>query len=246
MSSFFLGTRSPAVTPQISSPCSAKQFSCASGECVHLDHRCDLQRDCLDGSDEKDCGKICRMCSANYTNYITQALWTNADDIFPPCLFFFSCSRLHHVLLDGMELLQRFLWSGFSVPTERHSEGSYAWRFLWWSSVWQSSVFSSSVSRSCHEFFKNISSVAALRAQPHLQDFVMQFMVAGQSGRSGQSVTLTVEAESGSGTERVRLLPQKTVGRNVRGRCCRLKAAIASRAPKMSAQTLVKLDTQIW
>ncbi|XP_068160698.1 SCO-spondin [Antennarius striatus] len=48
----------PATTPQgplLPSPCSNKQFSCTSGECVHLDRRCDLQMDCLDGSDEKDC-----------------------------------------------------------------------------------------------------------------------------------------------------------------------------------------------
>lgn len=177
---------------------------------------------------------------------LPKASWTTADDVLPPCLAFFSCSRLHHVLLDGVELLQRFLWSGFSVPTEGHSEGSYAWRFLRRSSVWQSSVFPSSVSRWFHEFFKNIGSVAAQWAQPHLQVFVMQLTVAGPSGRSGQSVTLTVEAESGSETERVRLLPQKTVGGNVRGRCCRLKAATASRAPKMSAQTRVKLDPRLW
>ncbi|KAI4806607.1 hypothetical protein KUCAC02_017425 [Chaenocephalus aceratus] len=51
-------TARPAVTtraPQVPSPCSHKQFSCKSGECVHLDRRCDLQKDCVDGSDEKDC-----------------------------------------------------------------------------------------------------------------------------------------------------------------------------------------------
>uniref|UniRef100_A0A3Q3F4P0 SCO-spondin n=1 Tax=Labrus bergylta TaxID=56723 RepID=A0A3Q3F4P0_9LABR len=51
-------TARPAVTPKgppLPSPCSAKQFSCVSGECVHLDRRCDLQKDCVDGSDEKDC-----------------------------------------------------------------------------------------------------------------------------------------------------------------------------------------------
>ncbi|XP_061877505.1 SCO-spondin isoform X1 [Entelurus aequoreus] len=48
---------SPATTqrPLVPSPCSPKQFLCSSGECVHLDRRCDLQRDCTDGSDEKDC-----------------------------------------------------------------------------------------------------------------------------------------------------------------------------------------------
>uniref|UniRef100_A0AAR2LHG3 SCO-spondin n=1 Tax=Pygocentrus nattereri TaxID=42514 RepID=A0AAR2LHG3_PYGNA len=36
-------------------PCSAKQFTCTSGECVHLDKKCDLHKDCADGSDERDC-----------------------------------------------------------------------------------------------------------------------------------------------------------------------------------------------
>ncbi|XP_072234960.1 SCO-spondin [Leuresthes tenuis] len=51
-------TAKPSVTPQstlVHSPCSPKQFTCDSGECIHLDHRCDLQRHCMDGSDEKDC-----------------------------------------------------------------------------------------------------------------------------------------------------------------------------------------------
>uniref|UniRef100_A0A8C7QRY5 SCO-spondin n=1 Tax=Oncorhynchus mykiss TaxID=8022 RepID=A0A8C7QRY5_ONCMY len=41
--------------PLVPSPCSPKQFSCGSGECVHLDKKCDLHRDCADGSDERDC-----------------------------------------------------------------------------------------------------------------------------------------------------------------------------------------------
>uniref|UniRef100_A0A3P9P7K3 Uncharacterized protein n=1 Tax=Poecilia reticulata TaxID=8081 RepID=A0A3P9P7K3_POERE len=59
-------TTSPAVTPWrplVPRPCSPKQFSCDSGECVHKDRRCDLQRDCIDGSDEKDCGR-CYICSS--------------------------------------------------------------------------------------------------------------------------------------------------------------------------------------
>uniref|UniRef100_A0A3P8V8E3 SCO-spondin n=1 Tax=Cynoglossus semilaevis TaxID=244447 RepID=A0A3P8V8E3_CYNSE len=51
-------TARPAVTskpPVVPSPCSSKQFQCGSGECVHQERRCDLQKDCLDGSDEKDC-----------------------------------------------------------------------------------------------------------------------------------------------------------------------------------------------
>ncbi|XP_019729253.1 SCO-spondin-like [Hippocampus comes] len=45
----------PSQRPPVPSPCSPKQFSCNSGECVHLDRKCDLQKDCVDGSDEKDC-----------------------------------------------------------------------------------------------------------------------------------------------------------------------------------------------
>ncbi|CAF98844.1 unnamed protein product, partial [Tetraodon nigroviridis] len=47
-------TTSPSGIPGLHTT-TAKQFSCASGECIHLDHRCDLQKDCVDGSDEKDC-----------------------------------------------------------------------------------------------------------------------------------------------------------------------------------------------
>ncbi|KAJ8278768.1 hypothetical protein COCON_G00058340 [Conger conger] len=49
------GPVGPSGRPLVPSPCSAKQFSCGSGECVHLDRKCDLQRDCLDGSDEQGC-----------------------------------------------------------------------------------------------------------------------------------------------------------------------------------------------
>ncbi|KAJ8374864.1 hypothetical protein SKAU_G00054440 [Synaphobranchus kaupii] len=45
----------PSGRPLVPSPCSAKQFSCGSGECVHLDRKCDLQKDCMDGSDERGC-----------------------------------------------------------------------------------------------------------------------------------------------------------------------------------------------
>ncbi|XP_060104212.1 SCO-spondin-like [Heteronotia binoei] len=37
------------------STCSAKQFSCGSGECLALERHCDLRQDCQDGSDEASC-----------------------------------------------------------------------------------------------------------------------------------------------------------------------------------------------
>ncbi|XP_075444784.1 SCO-spondin-like [Ascaphus truei] len=35
--------------------CSTKQFRCASGECLPMEKKCDLQRDCAEGSDEANC-----------------------------------------------------------------------------------------------------------------------------------------------------------------------------------------------
>ncbi|XP_075117575.1 SCO-spondin-like [Leptodactylus fuscus] len=35
--------------------CSSRQFQCGSGECISMERRCDLQRDCADGSDEDGC-----------------------------------------------------------------------------------------------------------------------------------------------------------------------------------------------
>ncbi|XP_053349644.1 SCO-spondin [Clarias gariepinus] len=45
----------PTRRPLVPSLCSTKQFTCSSGECVHLDKKCDLHKDCADGSDERNC-----------------------------------------------------------------------------------------------------------------------------------------------------------------------------------------------
>ncbi|XP_016091061.1 LOW QUALITY PROTEIN: SCO-spondin [Sinocyclocheilus grahami] len=49
------GSVTPSQRPLLPKLCSSKQFSCWSGECVSLEKRCDLRRDCADGSDESDC-----------------------------------------------------------------------------------------------------------------------------------------------------------------------------------------------
>ncbi|KAM6218940.1 basement membrane-specific heparan sulfate proteoglycan core protein [Rhynchocyon petersi] len=49
----------PAPKPPISQqgrPCGSHEFTCHSGECISKDYHCDGQEDCMDGSDELDCG----------------------------------------------------------------------------------------------------------------------------------------------------------------------------------------------
>lgn len=139
-------TTRPVVTPPrplVPSPCSPKQFPCVSGECVHLDRRCDLQKDCVDWSDEKDCG----------TSYFHLEIGdeTRQENIHIFYYIFFpllSSSGLHHVPVDSLECMQCFLWSGLLVSAEGHTEGSSAWRGLRRSPVRQSSLLPSSMSRS--------------------------------------------------------------------------------------------------
>lgn len=132
----------PVVTPPGPSPCSAKQFSCASGECVHLDRRCDLQKDCADGSDEKDCGK---RYGCTYMRLNREILQQKKENIPSPVL---PLSGLHHVPMDGVERVQRVLRPGLPVPAEGHPERGSAGRGLWRFPVRQSSLFPPSVPRS--------------------------------------------------------------------------------------------------
>ena len=37
--------------------CRANEFKCESGQCIHQNWKCDFERDCTDGSDEKGCPK---------------------------------------------------------------------------------------------------------------------------------------------------------------------------------------------
>lgn len=107
-----------------------------------MDRRCDLHKDCVDGSDERDCGKI-------YV-HINSGDRTNKGNVLDVPLL--SSSGLHHVPVDSVECVQCVLWSGLLVSTEGHIERSSAWRSLRWGPVRQPSLLHSSMSRSLSHF----------------------------------------------------------------------------------------------
>ena len=55
--------------------CSAEQFACDNAFCIEMEKRCDAVEDCVDGSDEQDCGLL--VMPQGYTKDLTPIL--NAD-----------------------------------------------------------------------------------------------------------------------------------------------------------------------
>ncbi len=90
------GPSHPLSAPCCPNSCSSKQFSCWSGECVSLGKRCDLRRDCADGSDESDCCEsrntsqmsICELISGHWEVCLCPAV----DCILSPWTSWSQCS----------------------------------------------------------------------------------------------------------------------------------------------------------
>ena len=45
--------------------CTEHEFRCSDGSCVTLTWKCDLERDCIDGSDELECGECDKYIHSN-------------------------------------------------------------------------------------------------------------------------------------------------------------------------------------
>ncbi len=43
---------------EVAKPCSKSEWTCENGQCIEDGKRCNVQVDCLDHSDEKDCGQF--------------------------------------------------------------------------------------------------------------------------------------------------------------------------------------------
>ena len=57
--------------------CNAEQFACNNAFCIEMEKRCDAREDCIDGSDEQDCGKL--IIRQGYKKELTPVPETGQD-----------------------------------------------------------------------------------------------------------------------------------------------------------------------
>ena len=57
--------------------CNSDQFACANAFCIPMKNRCDAVEDCVDGSDEKNCGKL--IMNPGYMKDLTPILHSSQE-----------------------------------------------------------------------------------------------------------------------------------------------------------------------
>ena len=87
------------IQPLTFSKCFSSQFTCDSGHCISLSQRCDINVDCLDGSDEKGCQFLAPM-----EDYAKELL--PKDNVYgdKPCEVFINVSILAFPMIDTVHL----------------------------------------------------------------------------------------------------------------------------------------------
>jgi hypothetical protein len=63
--------------------CTDHEFRCSDGSCITLTWKCDLERDCTDGSDELDCGESDNSFDFNFITigfiWVKNTAWINVN-----------------------------------------------------------------------------------------------------------------------------------------------------------------------
>ena len=78
--------------------CNSEQFACDNAFCIAMENRCDAIEDCVDGSDEQDCGRLIK--NKGYKMDLTP------------------------ILNRGQDVVVNFI---LSIQTDCVSKGSFSW-----------------------------------------------------------------------------------------------------------------------